>query len=215
MKKFVNNWQNISVVFALIAAIAAIAAFVVDDIVTKLLLASIAVLFLHFFEEFGFPGGFPWMGVKVLLGSREKDSTKWNCNNLNSMFGNWGFLVLVYVLPLVLPDVRFLLLAAMIFSLLELVMHLILFNVKQRTLYNPGLITGAFMLATISIYYFANVFDKSFYVWSDYIFAPAWCVVVFWFAFRSPLYWWLGSLKGYKLSARSAYGVRYATAHNL
>ena len=212
MKKFVNNWQNISVIFALISAIAA---FVVDDIITKLLLASIAVLFLHFFEEFGFPGGFPWMGVKVLLGSREKDSTKWNCNNLNSMFGNWGFLLLVYVLPLVLPDVHFLLLAAMIFSLPELVMHLILFNVKQRTLYNPGLITGAFMLAPIAIYYFANVFDKSFYVWSDYIFAIAWCVVVFWFAFRSPLYWWLGSLKGYKLSARSAYGVRYATAHNL
>lgn len=116
MKKFVNNWQNISVLFALIAAIAA---FVVDDLVTKLLLASIAVLFLHFFEEFGFPGGFPWMGVKVLLGSREKDSTKWNCNNLNSMFGNRGFLVLVYFLPLVLPDVHFLLLAAMIFSLLE------------------------------------------------------------------------------------------------
>ena len=116
MKKFVNNWQNISVLFALIAAIAA---FVVDDLVTKLLLASIAVLFLHFFEEFGFPGGFPWMGVKVLLGSREKDSTKWNCNNLNSMFGNRGFLVLVYFLPLVLPDVHFLLLEAMIFSLLE------------------------------------------------------------------------------------------------
>ena len=131
------------------------------------------------------------------------------------MFGNRGFLVLVYVLPLVLPDVRFLLLAAMIFSLPELVMHLILFNVKQRTLYNPGLVTGAFMLAPISIYCFANVFDASFYVWSDYFFAVAWCVVVFWFAFRSPLYWHLGSLKGYKLSARSAYGVRYAMSHNL
>ena len=29
------------------------------------------------------------MGVKVLLGSDEPDSTKWHCNNLNSMFGNW------------------------------------------------------------------------------------------------------------------------------
>ena len=212
MKKFVNNWQNISVLFALIATIAA---FIVDDLVTKLLLASIAVLFLHFFEEFGFPGGFPWMGVKVLLGSREKDSTKWNCNNLNSMFGNWGFLVLVYVLPLVLPDMHFLLLAAMIFSLMELVMHLILFNVKQRTLYNPGLVTGVFMLAPLSIYYFANIYDAGFFVWSDYILAPLWCVVVFLFSFRSPLYWWLGSLKGYKLSAQSAYGIAYARRHNL
>ena len=71
------------------------------------------------------------------------------------------------------------------------------------------------LLAPIAIYYFANVFDASFYVWSDYFFAVAWCVGVFWFAFRSPLYWHLGSLKGYKLSARSAYGVRYAMSHNL
>ncbi|MBR3497977.1 MAG: hypothetical protein IKO05_03180 [Selenomonadaceae bacterium] len=65
-------------------------------------------------------------------------STKWNCNNLNSMFGNRSFLLPVYAAALALPDVHFLLLAAMIFSLPELVMHLILFNVKQRTIYNPG-----------------------------------------------------------------------------
>ena len=63
--------------------------------------------------------------------------------------------------------------------------------------------------------YFANIYDSSFFVWSDYILAPLWCVVVFWFSFRSPLYWWLGSLKGYKLTAQSAYGVGYARRHNL
>ena len=186
-----------------------------EELVQKLLPATIAILFLHFFEEFGFPGGFPWMGMKVLMGSKEMNSTKWNYNNLNSMFGNWSFLLPVYAAALVLPDVHFLLLAAMIFSLLELVMHLILFNVKQRTIYNPGLVTGVFGLAPISIYYFVNVFDKNFYVWSDYILAPLWCVVVFWFSFRSPLYWGLGKLKGYKLTAQSAYGVKYANAHNL
>ena len=213
MKRLINSWYNVSLGLAIVAALIAI--FAVEDTVQKILFASIAILFLHFFEEFGFPGGFPWMGVKVLLGSKEMNSTKWNCNNLNSMFGNWSFLILVYALPLILPDVHFLLLAAMIFSILELIMHLVLFNVKQKTLYNPGLITGAFGLAPIAIYYFVNVFDKNFYVWSDYIFAIAWCVAVFWFTFRSPLYWWLGGLKGYKLTAQTAYGIRYARTHNL
>ena len=36
----------------------------------------------------------------------------------------------------------------------------------------PGLVTGVSGLAPISIYYFVNVFDKNFYVWSDYILAP-------------------------------------------
>ncbi|MBQ4405251.1 MAG: HXXEE domain-containing protein [Selenomonadaceae bacterium] len=212
MKKLINSWHNVSLALAIVTA--AFAVFLVEDTIQKILLGSIAILFLHFFEEFGFPGGFPWMGVKVLLGSKEMNSTKWNCNNLNSMFGNWSFLLLVYFLPLVLPDVHFLLLAAMIFSILELIMHLILFNVKQRTLYNLGLLTGVFGLAPIAIYYFVNFFDRNFYVWSDYIFAPLWCVVVFCFSFRSPLYWGLGKLKGYNLTAQSAYGIRYANAHN-
>jgi len=212
MRRFVNSWHIVSLGLAVLTGLLALFA---TDTVQRILLASIAILFLHFFEEFGFPGGFPLMGMRVLMKSKEPDSTKWNCNNLSSMFGNWGFLVLVYGLALILPDVHFLLLAAMIFSLLELVMHLILFNVKQRTLYNPGLVTGVFMLAPLSIYYFANIYDAGFFVWSDYILAPLWCVVVFWFSFRSPLYWHLGSLKGYKLSAQSAYGVAYARRHNL
>ena len=212
MRRVINNWHNVSFLLAIFTALIA---FAVDDIVQKILLASIAVLFLHFFEEFGFPGGFPWMGVKILLNSNEMNSAKWNCNNLNSMFGNWSFLILVYALPLILSDVRFLLLAAMIFSLMELAMHLILFNVKRKTLYNPGMLTGVFGLAPIAIYYFANVHDGGLFVWSDYVAAVAWCVVVFWFSFRSPLYWSLGRLKGYKLTAQSAYGISYARTHNL
>ena len=172
MKRLVNAWYNVSLVLALISALIAI--FVVEDTVQKILWASIACMFLHFFEEFGFPGGFPWMGMRVLMGSKELDSTKWNCNNLNSMFGNWGFLILIYALPLVLRDVHFLLLAAMLFSLMELIVHLVLFNVKQRTIYNPGLVTAVFGLTPLAIYYFVSVFDKNFYVWSDYIFAVAW-----------------------------------------
>ena len=42
----------------------------------KCLFAAIVAMLLHFYEEFGFPGGFPHMGVKVLLGSGEPDSTK-------------------------------------------------------------------------------------------------------------------------------------------
>ncbi|MBE8953084.1 MAG: hypothetical protein SR1Q7_08070 [Quinella sp. 1Q7] len=69
------------------------------------------------------------------------------------------------------------------------------------------------MLAPIAFYYFANVYDGNLFVWSDFVAAIAWCVAVFWFSFRSPLYWWLGGLKGYKLSAQSAYGVAYARTH--
>ena len=66
MKKLVNNWHHISVYLAGITAVLAVLFPI--SMVQKLLLASVSILFLHFYEEFGWPGGFPYMGVKVLLG---------------------------------------------------------------------------------------------------------------------------------------------------
>ena len=206
MKKhlLINNWHYWSVYLA--GASALVALFLVEDLTSRLLWMSVSVLFLHFFEEFGFPGGFPWMGMKVMMGSTEMDSTKWDCNNLSSMFGNRGFLLLIYMLPIVLPGVKLFTLGAMMFSFAELLMHLVLFNVKMKSLYNPGIITAIFGLTPIACYYFAVVYDTSMFAWWEYAVAIAWFILVFWFCFRSPLYWNLGRKPGYELTEQSAFG---------
>lgn len=206
MKALINNWHYVSVYLA--GAVALTAILGTFDITTELLLAAIAIFFLHFFEEFGFPGGFPLMGMKVLMGSTEMDSSKWDCNNLSSMFGNWGFLLLVYGLPLLLPNVRFMTLAAMLFLFAEVIMHLLLFNLRLKSFYNPGFVTGVFGMGAIGIYYFLNVFTAEAFLVYDYILAVVWFVAVFLFCFRSKLYWSLGRKKGYALTDQSAYGIR-------
>ena len=205
MKKIVNNWFNISVYLS--GATALLAILLPIGIVQKLLLASISIRFLHFFEEFGWPGGFPWMGVKLLLGSDEMGSSKWNCNNLSSMFGNWTFLVMVYLLPVCLPGVRFLTIGALMFNFAELLMHLVLFNVRLKKIYNAGMITAVFGLAPISIYYFFFVFNSAAFIWYDYVIAVLYFIIIFWFCFRSPLYWNLGKKEGYALTKQSAFGI--------
>ena len=204
MKKFINVWHYVSVYLAGLTALIAIF-FPVTEI-QKCFLAAITILFLHFFEEFGFPGGFPYMGMKVLMKSEETDSTKWSCNNLSSMFGNWGFLFLLYIIPLIFP-INFLILFGMLFLFAEVFMHLILFNVAMKTFYNPGMITGIFGCGAIGIYYFTQVFDKNIFVTTDYIFAVIYFVAVFVFSFRSKLYWDLGKKFGYDLTKQSAYGL--------
>ena len=205
MKKIINNWHWISVYLAGFVALATI--LWVDDPLPRLQLAALTFILLHFFEEFGFPGGFPLMGVKVMMGSAEMDSTKWGANNLNSMCGNWFFGFCIYVLPILFPKVGFLVLAGMMFNFLEVFMHLLLFNVKQKTLYNPGLITGLFGLGTIGcIYFFGGVFDASAFVWYDWAIAAVWMVAVFLFSFRSKLYWNLGKKPGYEFTDLAAYG---------
>ena len=205
MKKFVNQWHNISLALAVVTALLAVLG--PWDFTQRIILALIVCLFLHFYEEFGFPGGFPYMGVKVLLGRDELDPEKWGANNLNSIFGNWGFLLLVYFLPLFLPGVRFLTVGAIIFAFLECFMHLLLFNVRLRSFYNPGAVTAIFGMTPIAIYYFVRIAGQGLYRWYDYVIAFVWCVAVFLFCFRSPLYWALGKKEGYPFTRRSAFGL--------
>ena len=204
MKKFVNNWYNISVYLA--SATALFAILLPIGMVQKLLLTSVSILFLHFFEEFGWPGGFPYMGVKTLLGSDEIDPAQWNCNNLSSLFGNWTFLLLVYLLPIFIPGVRFLTIGVFIFNFAELLMHLLLFNIRLKTVYNAGMISAVFGLAPISLYYFFVIFQPADYLWWDYVLAAVYFIIIFWFCFRSPLYWNLGKKAGYEFTEQSAFG---------
>ena len=51
------------------------------------------------------------------------------------------------------------------------------------------------------------VFEPSAFMWYDYLLAFVMFVVVFWFCFRSPLYWNLGRKPGYEMSDQSAFGL--------
>ena len=204
MKAFVNHWGPISLVLAGVTAIIAI--FGPWDFTQRVLLALITCMFLHFFEEFWFPGGFPYVGVKVMLGRDETDPKKWGANNLCSLFGNWGFLLVVYVLPLFLPQVRFLTLAAVMFAFLELFQHLLMFNVRLKRIYNPGLISAVFGMTPIAIYYFVSIAGTGLYAWYDFVIAIVWFVAAFLFFFRSPVYWKLGKVEGYDFTPRAAFG---------
>ena len=71
------------------------------------------------------------------------------------------------------------------------------------------MITAVFGLTPISCYYFATVYDSNLFIWYDYFIAVSWFLLLFWFCFRSPLYWDLGRKPGYPLTKITAYGIGY------
>lgn len=191
-KKFFDTWYCVSVYIAATFVLALVLGN--WDIREKMLLGSSFFIFLHFFEEFGFPGGFPYVGMKVELRITGMDPRHWPLNQANAMFGNFCFAVLVYLLPLFLPDVRFLTLAAAIFAFAEVLMHLVVFNIALKTWYNPGLLTAVFGLLPISLWYFSQVWEQHLYSWGDVGLAIVWIGFNYWLAFRSPIYKKLGKL---------------------
>lgn len=191
-KGLLNNWHNIS---AFLAGLLAVVLTVGNwDARQRMLLGSAAIIFLHFFEEFGFPGGFAPMGMKVELRITDPDASHWPLNQLNTMAGNWLFAVLVYVLPLFLPDVKFLTLAAALFGFLEVLMHAFVFNIALKRVYNPGFATAVFGLLPISLRYFAGIWGQHLYSGADIALAVVWMVFNYWLGFRSPLYKKLGTM---------------------
>ena len=88
-------------------------------------------------------------------------------------------------------------------------MHLVLFNVKLKTRYNAGMITGVLGTAPIGTYYFVSVYDPSLFRWYDFAIAVIWFIACFVFCIRSKLYWELGRKEGYTLTDQSASGTGY------
>ena len=196
MNSLIKNWYYIVVYVAGIYALIAILGNFTFQI--KILLASLVFIHLHFYEEFGCPGGFPSIGMEVEMHQGYADPKTWDLNLLSSLFGNEWFAIIVYLLPIFLPQIHFLTLAAVIFAFLEFIMHAIVFNFKLKRWYNPGLFTTVFGLVPISIFYFLNT--KVTHSWQDWLLSIVWVLLNYWIAFRSPIYKHFGSKKEYTFS---------------
>ena len=116
---------------------------------------SLGSLFLHQAEEYRYPGYFPGMVNKAMFNSEQPDRYPLNTNTaflINVVLG-WGSYLLA---ALFWRQAIWLAIATMIVSAGNIVAHTIIFNIKGRTLYNPGLITAWLLFAPI-VYMFTDL----------------------------------------------------------
>jgi hypothetical protein len=117
-----------------------------------LLWVSLISLFLHQFEEYRYPGYFPGMMNTVMFSSKQPDRYPLNTNIafIINVFVGW----LSYFLAAVFGErVLWLGIATILVSIGNFIAHTFLFNIKGKTLYNPGLFTAIFLFLPISAYF--------------------------------------------------------------
>lgn len=202
----IRHWYQIAVYVA--GAYGLILALGQWNLTQRTLLASLMFIHLHFYEEMGFPGGFPWIGMTVELNMDSEDPRQWELTELSSFFGNGWFAVVVYLLPLLLPQLRFLTLASVVFAFAEVAMHLFYFNITMKVWYNPGLLTSVFGLLPLSVNYLARTIPTGTYNWLDLAMALIWIILNYWIAFRSSLYKKLGTYKTYSFTSEEVERAR-------
>jgi hypothetical protein len=140
--------------------------------VQMILLLNFAVLLVHQFEEYRWPGGEPWILNEVVMpkgGPYDRRPT----NQLSRIYINliaWPF----YFVPVFFPDVVWLGLATVLFGAVgQLVAHGILTPIKLKTLYNPGLAAVLLGHVPLGIWYVVVVYQQHLIQWWDWLAAIA------------------------------------------
>ena len=126
---------------------------------TLLLWLSLGSLFLHQVEEWRFPGYFPGMANAVMFKSDMPDRYPLNANSgmlINVVLGWGGYLLAA----LFWKQAMWLAIAAILVSVGNVFAHTIIFNIKGKTLYNPGLLTSWLLFVPIVYFFFRLVISE-------------------------------------------------------
>jgi len=133
-----------------------------------LLWLSLTSLFIHQLEEYRYPGYFPGMINAVLYNSQTPD--RYPLNTQTSLMVNVPMGWLTYFFAALFAEQYIWLgIATMLVSFGNLVAHTILFNVKGKTLYNPGMVTAILFFLPLSVWFVYTVKDQHLTGPSDWI----------------------------------------------
>ena len=116
---------------------------------------NFAAIFLHQFEEYGRPGGFPAVWNMGLQASAKPDRYPLNSNS--AMIVNLLIPYTFYLIPLFFPNVIWLGLAPILMSISQFAVHGIMINRKLRAWYNPGMATIVLLFIPIGIAYIVYI----------------------------------------------------------
>ena len=161
-----RHWYNLGLVFGAIAI--AVALFGNLQTVQRISLLFFAALTLHQFEELAWPGGFPWYYNEVL---RPKGGPldRYPLNQDNDLFINVWAAYPITLLPVFFPNAIWMGLAMVLFGVGQFVVHAIVFNVKLKYFYNPGVFTVVFMYLPLNAWYLVEVYSHQTVPWWNWV----------------------------------------------
>jgi len=149
-----HHWFDIGIALAVVVGVYV---FVTPlSHLSQVLWISLMALFVHQFEEYRYPGYFPGMINLVLFASNQPDRYPLNANTaliVNVIVG-WLFYVLAAVFG---EHIIWLGIATMLVSLGNVVAHTVLFNLKGKTFYNPGMVTADILFVPIALAFFVLI----------------------------------------------------------
>ena len=135
MNFFRHNWYKIGLFIGIITAITLPFYWSDINIVQRLLLLNFIAMTVHQFEEFGYPGGVPYLMNVEQCHSEYPDRYPQNANAV--MIGNVATTYIFYLLPVFFPNQIWFGLGGVIIGLLQITAHVKL-SMMLKSIYAPG-----------------------------------------------------------------------------
>ncbi len=169
MKFYCRHWYSVNLILS-----AALGGYLFMNwseipMTSRLVALNLAFLFVHQFEEYGWPGGGPMVMNYVLQGSNMPE--KFPLNQFSAMFTNVITAILFYGLPFFFPELIGLCLAPMLFNIGQVVVHGIATNKALKGIYNPGLGAVIFLHLPTTVYFLYYVYANNMIHYYDWIIA--------------------------------------------
>ena len=181
MKFICRHWYNIGIVLAAIEAILLVILGNELDVLVCINILSLIAIQLHQFEEYGFPGGAPYMGNKKIcdgnmpkiaykvLFTEQGTPDRYPLNQLSAMITNCIATYVFYLLPISFPNVIWLGLGPVFFGFIQFFMHGVGGAILVRKFYNPGLLAVLLGHIPVGIWYIHYVCTNNLAKSDDFI----------------------------------------------
>ena len=180
MKFLLRHFYNLSVPIGVIIIIGTIIFWQDINALQRLALINLAVINFHFFEEFGYPGGFPKFANTMFAYKNSPRPDRFPLNQMSAFLTNWGTALVLYIPPIIFPNEIWFGLAPILFGgLAQLIVHAIVNNKMLGTYYNAGLATVVFGHLPIAIIYIIYIHTHNLVSFWDYVIGVV--IMVLWY----------------------------------
>jgi len=153
MDYFRRHWYQVGFVIAIILSGSLIIWHTHISDFRVLLSISLITLLIHQFEEYQLPGYFPRMLNTAIFRSQQPDRFPLNTNT--ALVINVGLGWLLYILAIFLgQNAIWLAISTIVISAGNVIAHVFVFNIKGKTVYNPGMLTSLVLFLPMTAYFF-------------------------------------------------------------
>ncbi len=169
MNFYRHNWYYIGGILFVVLAYAMGAFGNMLEPIQVILVYSFMALLVHQFEEYGLPGGFPTI-FNVIFNGEEQTPDRYPQNSNLAMIVNVCLAYPLYILPILFPDAIWLGLASIFFGFAQVPGHGIVFNLRLKSFYNPGLAACVFLHLPVGIVYINYIVKHQLATTTDFLF---------------------------------------------